>query len=305
VRYFSVAGRMKAVNIWHPFWLPKMVLDGWEEKRRETERKHWEKSVEGSSREIKTKVPHWACDSEWGNDGLVAVQSAKWGEFLGIMEGCDHWQLRGARGIEFGVDLPALPGIGLGGPSNGNHSTKKGNNDGWGFLEWTKFVGAWRREEKKFQDEAMRSSSPSPALAIGSSPNGELVSSTPSRSVTSSTGPRSPSLRDLSSLSSSSSLSPPSIQRSSVEVKEHGDDDPVVRSSTDNLSAVFDWLMELPIAEATTNLNKDVERVGRSTTARGDSDSASRKRKINELASKEDLERFYIALSRKLYDEGL
>ena len=25
----------------------------------------------------------------------------------------------------------------------------------------------------------------------------------------------------------------------------------------------------------------------------------------NELASKEDLERFYVALSRKLYDEGL
>jgi triacylglycerol lipase len=28
-------------------------------------------------------------------------------------------------------------------------------------------------------------------------------------------------------------------------------------------------------------------------------------RKKNELASKDDLERFYIALSRKMYDEGL
>ena len=36
----------------------------------------------------------------WGNDGLVTVQSAKWGEFLGILEECDHWELRGARGIE-------------------------------------------------------------------------------------------------------------------------------------------------------------------------------------------------------------
>ncbi len=33
--------------------------------------------------------------ADQGNDGLVSVESAKWGEFLGVMEGCDHWDMRG------------------------------------------------------------------------------------------------------------------------------------------------------------------------------------------------------------------
>jgi triacylglycerol lipase len=75
VRYFSIAGRMGALNIWHPLWFPKAVLD----------------SASG--------------DAE-GNDGLVSVDSARWGEFLGTLEGADHWALRGASGIELDVDLP-------------------------------------------------------------------------------------------------------------------------------------------------------------------------------------------------------
>ena len=35
------------------------------------------------------------------------MQSARWGELLGVLDGCDHWALRGARGLD--VDLPALP----------------------------------------------------------------------------------------------------------------------------------------------------------------------------------------------------
>lgn len=71
VKYFSVAGRMYGVNIWHPFWLPKLVMD---------------------SAEKKAPTPHIACgiSDDWGNDGLVSVQSAKWGQFLGVMEGCDR-----------------------------------------------------------------------------------------------------------------------------------------------------------------------------------------------------------------------
>ena len=39
--------------------------------------------------------------------GLVTVQSMRWGEFLGILEWCDHWEMQGARGIE--LDLPLSP----------------------------------------------------------------------------------------------------------------------------------------------------------------------------------------------------
>jgi triacylglycerol lipase len=79
VKYWSVAGRISDMNIsiWHPFWLPKMVLDGWEESERA-------RIKEGGT------SMGWADEREWGNDGLVTVQSAKWGEFLGIMEGCDR-----------------------------------------------------------------------------------------------------------------------------------------------------------------------------------------------------------------------
>lgn len=86
VKYFSVAGRMDNVSIWHPFWLSKAVLDSHEDKHRTRLRAEWESL--GSLRSNET--PLWTQDREWGNDGLVTVQSAKWGEFLGIMEGCDR-----------------------------------------------------------------------------------------------------------------------------------------------------------------------------------------------------------------------
>ena len=90
VKYWSVAGRMSAesVSVWHPFWLPKMVLDGVEETERGKLKKFWEDS--GGQNWGDHNIPLWANEREWGNDGLVTVQSAKWGEFLGIMEGCDR-----------------------------------------------------------------------------------------------------------------------------------------------------------------------------------------------------------------------
>lgn len=82
VKYFSVAGRMGNASVWHPFWLPKMVLDGVEKKEREQLRESWERGEHDSR--------IWAHEDEWGNDGLVTIQSAKWGEFLGVMEGVDR-----------------------------------------------------------------------------------------------------------------------------------------------------------------------------------------------------------------------
>ncbi|KAF5369406.1 hypothetical protein D9758_002628 [Tetrapyrgos nigripes] len=110
VKYFSVTSRVRSVSIWHPFWFPKMVVDEWEKEERERLCKVWE-STPHANPSNSDEPPLFANDLEWGNDGLVAIQSAKWGEFLGVLEGCDHWESRGSRGIEFGVDLPGIPSL--------------------------------------------------------------------------------------------------------------------------------------------------------------------------------------------------
>lgn len=81
VKYYSVAARTSSVGIWHPLWLPKLILDAAAESRTAGG------ETDGSADALGSP--------DQGNDGLVNVESAKWGEFLGIMEGCDHWDLRG------------------------------------------------------------------------------------------------------------------------------------------------------------------------------------------------------------------
>ncbi|TFK70532.1 alpha/beta-hydrolase [Pluteus cervinus] len=301
VKYFSVAGRMNSVNVWHPFWLPKMVLDGWEERQRDEERKYWERQ---GTDQLTGQVPRWASEKEWGNDGLVTVQSAKWGEFLGIIEGCDHWQIRGARGIEFGVDLPAIPVIGLGGPTY-SPEPKRSDKDGW-FPEWSKFMGAWRTQEKKFHEEASRSNS---TFAFTGPP--PVDSSTP--------------IHSPSSTTKAHSAAPLTTPTRSDDHRQHKgvdrpEDDAVVRSATDKLSAVFDWVMQLPVGVTSSGLALDETQRPTLTPKETSSTLSSKRpqvrqvggisaetqrRMTNELAKREDLERFYVALSRKLYDEGL
>ncbi|KAF8895207.1 Alpha/Beta hydrolase protein [Infundibulicybe gibba] len=226
VKYFSVAGRLGSERI--------------SEKKRESLRALWEQEGQDTSDSVR---PLWANEREWGNDGLVTVQSAQWGEFLGIMEGCDHWEMRGARGIEFGVDLPALPAIGLGAPKGVT------NADGWGFRDWGRLVGAWRKEER--DREMNREPGGLDDRAVEMKTKGD---------------------------------------RESERERERERDDAVIKSSTDKLSAVVDWLVEQVPS-------------GKKPHSAFAQDKPLETR--NELASKQNLERFYIALSRKLYDEGL
>lgn len=81
VKYYSVASRTPSLAIWHPLWLPKLILDAAAESRTAGG------EIDGSADALG--------GADQGNDGLVSVESAKWGEFLGVMEGCDHWDLRG------------------------------------------------------------------------------------------------------------------------------------------------------------------------------------------------------------------
>ncbi|KAG0142608.1 hypothetical protein CROQUDRAFT_81940 [Cronartium quercuum f. sp. fusiforme G11] len=78
IKYFSVAGRTRRkFNLLHPLWLPTIVLDEYISRR---------------SKEINHQ-------DLLGHDGLVTIESAKWGEFLGVIDGTDHWEMRGSSGF--------------------------------------------------------------------------------------------------------------------------------------------------------------------------------------------------------------
>jgi triacylglycerol lipase len=86
VKYTSVAGRISKMSVFHPLWFPKLVLD-----------------AAGESGYAEDADPR-NTDSEGkriyeGNDGLVSVSSAKWGEFIGVVDDCHHWDLRGEGGL--------------------------------------------------------------------------------------------------------------------------------------------------------------------------------------------------------------
>lgn len=68
-----------------------------------------------------------------------------------------------------------------------------------------------------------------------------------------------------------------------------------VKALTDRLSAVVDWLVDRP-GSSTSPSSKEAGKSNRSS-------AGEIKKKVEE--KKLDLERFYIAICRKLYDEGL
>jgi hypothetical protein len=130
VKYFSVAARTTQMSIWHPLWLPKLIVDAAEEQ----EAYNAQASIASQASPVTSQPlslgadvavsypdkalapdPHFTR----GNDGLVTISSAKWGTFLGTVEGCDHWELRGARGLN------AI------------------REEGWGKM-WQEWIGQWR-----------------------------------------------------------------------------------------------------------------------------------------------------------------
>ena len=81
VKYYSVAARIRKLPVWHALWLPKLVMDAAAESRTSGS------EMDGSADALGGNLQ--------GNDGIVSVRSARWGQFLGVVEGCDHWDLRG------------------------------------------------------------------------------------------------------------------------------------------------------------------------------------------------------------------
>ncbi|EMD39653.1 hypothetical protein CERSUDRAFT_132132 [Gelatoporia subvermispora B] len=261
VKYFSVAGRVSDVSIWHPLWLPKMVLDGFEQRERERLRSN------GDLR--------WKDSREWGNDALVTVQSARWGEFLGIMEECDHWDLRGSRGLD--VELPSIPSISIPGLGIGSAKAEEAGKAkevtkierspaDWDPVSWARFATNWSEHTKEQAQLAGAQVSEEPEEERGKRPS-------------------------ISKRHERSSQDP-------------AKNDEIVRDSAAKFSAVFDWLSDQVPAPRLRPSGHDTPSAD--TKLKGtQQDKARRGPKQRDLARKEDLERFYVALCRKLYEEGL
>lgn len=130
IKYYSIASRTEKIAIWHPLWLPKQVLDGAAAAR-------LSKGIE-TPKELR------------GNDGLVNVESAKWGEFLGVIEGCDHWEMRGSSGlISAAATANAVTELmkeGEGKRGGGKENGKEGK--GWQWQDLYKLVGSSGKEKK-------------------------------------------------------------------------------------------------------------------------------------------------------------
>ncbi|KAA1099894.1 hypothetical protein PGT21_024073 [Puccinia graminis f. sp. tritici] len=106
VEYFSIAAKIgkNGLSLIHPLWLPGLLID----------------------RLVETH--------EQGNhDGLVTVQSAQWGRFLGTIVGTDHWEIRGSSA--FGAEI--LPEQ----PADHDHLLNLHAKSNW--LELNRYIGSW------------------------------------------------------------------------------------------------------------------------------------------------------------------
>jgi triacylglycerol lipase len=242
VKYWSIGAHTKGMSFFHPLWLPKLILDGNQEK-----------------------LQKQGIDS-LGNDGLVTVDSAKWGEFLGVLEGCDHWDIRGAGGLSAHID-------------EGNEKTDMGGSgeNKWGWSDWQRFLGAWD------QDKTRRNAKTDSATIEPSTEHEKRLE-------------RAKAVRTLEDSDAKHKMVD--------EAKGHsGAKDGSGSFTMDNL---LDWVVEnVPGVGAVKVPLKSV--VERTAAIASSNKKVPNGEKVEEQVKppRFDLERFYVALSRKLYDEGL
>ena len=237
------------ISILHPLWLPKTVLDA-------------------SEKEAQERHPN-PDNEEWGNDGLVSVRSARWGEFLGILEGCDHWDVRGTRSIRTRSNND------IGGSGSGSGSDWHVNiplfadllsslSDPLKKAEWIQILGERRNEERKRREGKSKRTGNIDAQGSQNGAKDEI-------------------------------------------------EDEIIRSSTEKVSAMIDWATE----QVTTSLHLSGLTPTSYVTSSSSSSLASVQKKDREcidvmkgkeaedLRPKFDVERFYVSLCRKLYNDGL
>lgn len=159
VKYTSVAGRVNKLSVLHPLWFPKLVLDA------AAENGYGEDSPGG----IKAYL---------GNDGLVSVHSAQWGDFLGAVDATHHWELRGEGGL-----LPNMPTL-----RDEDGKKAKGKDDkegGWMPFDWQGDFGNGVTEHLGLAAESAKSTMAS-AVAKVTPGTGQANKATPPAGSTSS-----------------------------------------------------------------------------------------------------------------------
>lgn len=157
MKYFSIAARVHKMNVWHPLWLPKIIVDAAEEMEEKECENAFISQMEGQGHEMALSYPRPHAyytpkvNSEGshldtptilrGNDGLVPILSAKWGTFLGVVEGCNHWDIRGAGSTSRrGSGSPTREDAGQSGMGLGRIGLGFDWEDGW--KAWRDWVGA-------------------------------------------------------------------------------------------------------------------------------------------------------------------
>ena len=254
VKYISVAGRLPKISVFHPLWFPKLVLDAAAEKG-------YAEDGGKSGKEYE------------GNDGLVSVSSAKWGDFLGVVDGTHHWDLRGEGGI-----WPNGAGIDNGKESQAASDKAKSNEEdrveselmpgGWGWNEgYEEYLGLKDKVVDKIVPDALSN-------ALSTSPSS---SSSPSSSTT--TKPSNPE-NNAKSKSDSSSW------------------------DVAQLGQVVEWVTDLiPGGKSSETSKAQIEEVKRESQDKSRA-RAKEKERQEKKAKEFDLARFYGGLMLKLREDG-
>lgn len=191
-----------------------------------------------------------------GNDGLVTVDSSRWGDFLGVLEGCDHWDIRGAGGLSAHYIDEDKEKLDLGGSEENK----------WNWSDWQRFLGVWS------EDKAKRA----PRNDISKDYDEKME--------------RSKMVRTLEDTNAKQKMI------DEVDGKDASKD----ANSSSTMGNMLDWVVD-NVGAVKVPIKLVVERTA---AIAGSSKKASEEEKTKE-PPRFDLERFYVALSRKLYDEGL
>lgn len=243
VKYWSIGAHTNGMSFFHPLWLPKLILDGFEEKL-------LKQGIQSS-----------------GNDGLVTVDSARWGEFLGVLEGCDHWDIRGAGGLSAHYI------------EEGNEKTEvdASEESKWSWSDWQRFLGVWGEDKAK---RAARDT-----LSDVESTRGQE--------------------KRLESANIVRALEDPDAKRRMVdEVSGQSDaSKDAVKNGSSTMGNMLDWVVD-NVGAVKEPIKLVVERTA-AIAGSGKKSEESLKEEEKRKPPRFDLEKFYIALSRKLYDEGL
>ncbi|KDN49599.1 hypothetical protein K437DRAFT_255274 [Tilletiaria anomala UBC 951] len=175
VKYYSIAARIRKLPVWHPLWLPKVILDAAAESRTSGG------EVDGSGDALGGDLQ--------GNDGIVSVRSAKWGQFLGIVEGCDHWDLRGGGAPRLAGKINPITGRPYESTKAEEVKSKEVKENGkdsddeeQSWMDINRILRSLLGSKKN--NDAKEKKSPSTTISAGPSSDGQMNLSTSATAVT-------------------------------------------------------------------------------------------------------------------------